>query len=78
MTFHSLRRTYGSLMAENGADAAFTMAQIGHKTPGMTLGIYTDVGNHQHPLMNSLEASCEARKRHIAAQIRLRTTVNAR
>ena len=49
VTFHSLRRTYASLMAENGADAAYTMAQIGHKTASMTLGVYTDVGNRQHP-----------------------------
>lgn len=48
VTFHSLRRTYASLMAENGADAAYTMAQIGHKTPAMTLGVYTDVGNRHH------------------------------
>jgi integrase len=48
MTFHSLRRTFASLLAENGADAAYTKAQTGHKSARLTLEVYTDVGNRQH------------------------------
>jgi integrase len=48
VTFHSLRRTYASLLAEAGADAAYTKAQIGHKSAKLTLEVYTDVGNRRH------------------------------
>ena len=34
VTFHSLRHTYASLMAEAGVDAAYTKSQIGHVEPG--------------------------------------------
>jgi integrase len=54
VTFHSLRRTYASLMAENGADAAYTMAQIGHKTPAMTLAVYTDPSTKAHQAIETL------------------------
>jgi integrase len=47
-TFHSLRRTYASLLAEHGADAAYTKAQIGHKSAKLTLEVYTDVGIRRH------------------------------
>lgn len=43
VNFHSLRRTYATLMAEMGADPAYTMRQIGHRKAAFTLGIYTDV-----------------------------------
>lgn len=43
VTFHSLRRSYASLMAEEGVDQAYTMRQIGHRTAALTLEIYTDV-----------------------------------
>jgi integrase len=56
VTFHSLRRTFASLLAESGADAAYTMAQIGHKSPALTLGIYTDVGNRRHSASEQLGA----------------------
>jgi integrase len=42
-TFHSLRRTYATLMAEMGADPAYTMRQIGHRKAAFTLSVYTDV-----------------------------------
>ena len=48
VTFHSLRRTYASLLAEEGADAAYTKAQIGHKSAKFTLEVYTDVGKRRH------------------------------
>jgi integrase len=48
VTFHSLRRTYASLLAEAGADSAYTKAQIGHKSAKLTLEVYTDVGNRRH------------------------------
>jgi integrase len=43
VTFHSLRRTYATLMAEAGASPAFTMRQIGHSKAAFTLEVYTDV-----------------------------------
>lgn len=43
VTFHSLRRTYASLMAEMGADPAYTMRQIGHRKAAFTLEVYTTV-----------------------------------
>ena len=44
-TFHSLRRTYASLMAEQGVHPAYTMRQIGHRNAKLTLEVYTDVAN---------------------------------
>jgi len=43
VTFHSLRRTYASLMVEAGADPAYTMKQMGHRKAAFTLEIYSDV-----------------------------------
>lgn len=43
VTFHSLRRTYATLMAEIGADPAYTMRQIGHRKAAFTLSVYTDI-----------------------------------
>lgn len=43
VTFHGLRRTYATLMAESGADTAYTMRQIGHTKAAFTLEIYTQV-----------------------------------
>jgi hypothetical protein len=43
ITFHSLRRTYAALRAEQGEHPAVTAAQMGHVDPRMTLRIYTDV-----------------------------------
>ncbi len=48
VTFHSLRRTYASLMAEAGADPRYVMGQIGHRRAEFTLAVYTDVGNRRH------------------------------
>jgi integrase len=48
VTFHSLRRTYASLLAEGGADSGFTKSQIGHKSAKLTLEVYTDAGNRRH------------------------------
>jgi integrase len=48
-TFHSLRRTYASLMAAAGADQAYTMRQIGHRSAALTLEVYTDVNDRRHP-----------------------------
>jgi len=49
VTFHSLRRTYASLLAEAGADSGYTMSQIGHKSARLTLEVCTDAGNRRHP-----------------------------
>lgn len=43
ITFHALRRTYAALRAELGEHPAITAAQMGHRDPGMTLRVYTDV-----------------------------------
>jgi len=47
LTFHSLRHTYASLMAEAGVDAAYTMAQMGHADARLTLSVYTHVGRRR-------------------------------
>jgi Phage integrase family len=43
VTFHSLRRSYATLMAEAGASPAYTMRQIGHSKAAFALELYTDV-----------------------------------
>jgi integrase len=48
VTFHSLRRTYATLMAEAGADSRYVMGQIGHRSAALTLEVYTDVGDRKH------------------------------
>jgi integrase len=48
VSFHSLRRTYASLLVAAGADPAYVMAQIGHRKAAFTLDVYTDVGNRRH------------------------------
>jgi integrase len=37
---HGLRRTFASLLVALGHDAAYVMAQLGHTSPQMTLGLY--------------------------------------
>lgn len=56
VTFHSLRRTYASLMAEAGADARYTMHQIGHTRAEFALAVYTDVGDRKHAANGRLGA----------------------
>ena len=41
LTPHSLRRTFASLLVALGRDPAVVMRQMGHTTPHMTLGVYT-------------------------------------
>jgi integrase len=48
MTFHSLRRTYATLMAQAGVDQRYTMRQIGHRSAALTLEVYTDVSDRKH------------------------------
>jgi integrase len=43
VTFHSLRRSYATMMAEAGAAPAYVMGQIGHRRSSFTLDVYTDV-----------------------------------
>jgi integrase len=40
ITPHSLRRTFASILVALGRDPAYAMAQMGHATPGFTLGVY--------------------------------------
>jgi integrase len=40
ITPHSLRRTFASILVALGKDPAYVMAQMGHATPGFTLGVY--------------------------------------
>lgn len=46
-TFHSLRRTYASLMAERGVDMAYVKRQIGHRSAKLTLEVYADAAARQ-------------------------------
>jgi integrase len=48
VTFHSLRRTYATLMAQEGVDQRYTMRQIGHRSAALTLEVYTDVSDRKH------------------------------
>ncbi len=43
LTLHALRRTFGSLLIAVGKDPAYVMAQMGHASPTMTLGLYAKV-----------------------------------
>jgi integrase len=45
LTLHALRRTFGSLLIAIGKDPAYVMAQMGHTSPTMTLGLYAQVMN---------------------------------
>jgi integrase len=45
LTLHALRRTFGSLLIAVGKDPAYVMAQMGHTSPTMTLGLYAQVMN---------------------------------
>ena len=38
-----MRRTFASLLLESGASVPYVMAQLGHRDPTMTLGIYARV-----------------------------------
>lgn len=40
LTPHSLRRTFASILVARGDDPAYVMAQLGHTTPHLTLGLY--------------------------------------
>jgi len=55
-TFHSLRHTYASLMAEAGVDPAYTKAQIGHTDARFTMSVYTHVGNRREAANARLDA----------------------
>jgi len=56
VTFHSLRHTYASLMAEAGVDPAYTKAQIGHTNASFTMTVYTHVGNRREAANARLDA----------------------
>jgi integrase len=43
LTPHSLRRTFASILFALGKELPYVMAQLGHTSPGMTLGIYARV-----------------------------------
>jgi integrase len=61
VTFHSLRRTYATLMAEAGENPAYTMRQIGHSKATFTWEVYTDVRSRRDrgssPIGSALQAS---------------------
>jgi integrase len=40
LTCHALRRTFASTLVATGSDPAYVMAQMGHTSPTMTLGVY--------------------------------------
>ena len=40
LTPHSLRRTFASVLVARGDDPAYVMAQMGHTTAELTLGLY--------------------------------------
>jgi integrase len=60
VTFHSLRHTYASLMAEAGVDPAYTKAQIGHTDARFAMSVYTHVGNRREAANARLDALLSA------------------
>ncbi len=42
------------MIAYHESSPRIACEQIGHKTASMTLGVYTDVGNRQHPANEQL------------------------
>jgi integrase len=44
---HDVRRTFGSMLIEDGADIAHVSKQLGHANPSITLSIHTDSGGFQ-------------------------------
>jgi integrase len=59
VTFHSLRRTFASLLFEQGADPAFVRAQNRHRTAALTLEVYADATTRRHPANDKLDALLE-------------------
>jgi integrase len=90
VSFHSLRRTYASLLVAAGADPAYVMSQIGHRKSAFTLDVYTDVGNRRHPAnarlgallrpdemaQNGTNADSEAQDAEDPSEARARETAN--
>jgi integrase len=56
-TFHSLRRSYASLLFEAGADPAYLKRQIGHRSAALTLEVYAQAGSRRHPATARLGGS---------------------
>jgi integrase len=59
LTLHALRRTFGSLLIALGKDPAYVMAQMGHTSPTMTLGLYAQVMNVSEADRQRLRASVD-------------------
>ncbi len=43
LKFHDLRKTFGSLLAQNGISTAVTQRLLGHSSPNLTNKVYTNV-----------------------------------
>ena len=54
-TFHSLRHTFATTLAERGVHPATAQKLLGHKEIGMTLRIYTHAtGDMQEAAINAI------------------------
>ncbi len=43
LKFHDLRKTFGSLLAQNGVSTAVTQKLLEHSTPTLTNKVYTNI-----------------------------------
>ncbi len=43
MKFHDLRKTFGSMLAQNGVSTAVTQRLLEHSSPNLTNKVYTNV-----------------------------------
>jgi hypothetical protein len=68
VTFHSLRRSYATMVAEAGAAPAYVMGQIGHRRSSFTLDVYTDVTTRRDAAMPAWKPCFRPLKRREKAQ----------
>ena len=61
LTFHDLRTTFLSRLAENGVDVATAQALARHAKPSTTLDIYTRVRGDSTAKLERMRAALEAR-----------------
>ncbi len=52
LKFHDLRKTFGSLLAQNGVSTAVTQRLLEHSSPHLTNKVYTNV---DHVLRHAVE-----------------------
>jgi integrase len=54
LKFHDLRKTFGSILAQNGISTAVTQRLLEHSSPTLTNKIYTNVDHVLRQSVNQL------------------------